>query len=151
MGEQHPSQATEPVTELEINKPQEPSTPPTTVEPPIAPVIDDKPKQGDGEPNIIELLSSVDKGVLLKSEAVQGLLENARQQEKNKLYKTIEEKDNTIKQLNETITDLQNQLKTKEEVTMEGEKVLCLMPTGGGKTLIFQVASYLFQPEFQVS
>ena len=49
---------------------------------------------------------------------------NARQQEKNKLYKTIDEKDNTIKQLNDSIADLQTQLKTKEEVTMEGEKLL---------------------------
>ena len=129
MGEQHPKPVTEPVTELENNKPQEPSTPPVTVEVEVPPVpttdfTGDTPKPTGAEPSLIELLSSVDKGILLKSETIQGLLENARQQEKNKLYKTIDDKDSTIKQLNETILDLQSQLKTKEDTTMEGEKQL---------------------------
>jgi DNA repair exonuclease SbcCD ATPase subunit len=86
------------------------------VEPPKA-----EPK---GEPNVIELLSTVDKGTLLKLPVVQGILEDARQQEKNKLYKTIEDKDNTIKQLNQTLSDLQDKIKTAEGKTMENEKEL---------------------------
>lgn len=126
MGEQNPTQVTNSVTEPTNQQPQEPTTPTTKVEQPVVeptPKVD-KPKVDGGNTNVAELLSTVDKATLLKSEVVQGLLENARQQEKNKLYKTIEDKDNTIKQLNETISDLQNQLKIKEETTMEGEKVL---------------------------
>jgi DNA repair exonuclease SbcCD ATPase subunit len=118
MGEQNPTPITEPVTEPVKQPTQEPSTP---VVPPVAEPPKAEPK---GEPNVIELLSSVDKATLLKLPVVQGILEDARQQEKNKLYKTIDDKDNTIKQLNQTISDLKSDLKTKEDSTMENEKEL---------------------------
>lgn len=128
MGEQIPTPVTNTDTQPVNQNPQEPTQPITvTVEPPVVPttepVVTDPKPEGE-QPNVIELLSTVGKGTLLKSEVVQGLLENARQQEKNKLYKTIEDKDNTIKQLNDSITDLQNQLKSKEETTVEHEKEL---------------------------
>ena len=127
MTEENPLQVTLPVTELGNSNLQEPTTPITleVVTPPVPQTeLGDNPPKTNGEPNIIELLSKVDKGVLLKSEIIQGLLESARQQEKNKLYKTIDDKDNTINQLNDSITNLQSQLKNKEETTMEDEKLL---------------------------
>lgn len=107
---------TEPATEPEIKLTQEPSTSPVVELP--------KQEQPKAEPNVVELLSTVDKGVLLKVPAVQGILEDARQQEKNKLYKTIEDKDNTIKQLTSDVNDLKEQLKLKEATTVEAEKEL---------------------------
>lgn len=109
-----------PVSEPENKTPQEPIVPPVP-EPTPQPKVDEPVA---GQPSVIELISSTDSATLLKSEVIQGLLENVRQQEKNKLYKTISERDNTINQLKETISDLQNQLKIKEDVSMEGEKVL---------------------------
>lgn len=113
-----------PVTEPENKTPQEPVVPPVQPEPTPQPKADEPAVPVAGQPSVIELISSTDSATLLKSEVIQGLLENVRQQEKNKLYKTISERDNTINQLKETISDLQNQLKTKEDMSMEGEKVL---------------------------
>lgn len=107
----------EPTNESMVDEPTE-----TPVEQPTKPKA--KEPNGNTDVDIIELLSTVDKSVLLKSEVIQNLLETARKQEKDKLYKTVEGKENTIKQLNDTITDLQNQLKTKEELSMESEKAL---------------------------
>lgn len=118
MGEQNPTPITEPVAEP-VKQPTQEPTP--NVVPPVAEPPKVEPK---GEPNVIELLSTVDQAILLKLPAIQAILENARQQEKNKLYKTIEDKDNTIKQLNQTVSDLEAKLKTKEDATVEHEKEL---------------------------
>lgn len=116
--------------EPKVEPVQEPTNEPKVDEPVIEPVVEptadpkvDEPK-ADTDVDIIKLLATADKNVLLKSEAVQSLLETARKQEKDKLYKTVEGKENTIKQLNDTVSDLQNQLKTKEDLSMEGEKEL---------------------------
>jgi hypothetical protein len=121
MGEENKQTTTEPVTEPVIENKQEPVNLPA--DPPV--VLTTELPKGDGKPaDIIELLKSVDSSVLVKSEVVQSLIENARKQEKDKLYKTIGQKDDTNKQLSDTILDLQNQLKLKGEATMEGEKLL---------------------------
>jgi hypothetical protein len=117
-----PQPVTQPVQEPTIEpKVDEPvKTEPVKTEP----VKTEPTPKANDEVDIIKLLATADKSVLLKSEIVQSLLENARTQEKDKLYKTVEGKENTIKQLNDTISDLQNQLKSKEELSMEGEKEL---------------------------
>lgn len=121
MGEQNTQTTTQVETEPKTEPVQVPVNEPT-VEPPVnEPVVEPK---VENNIDITKLLATVDKSVLLKSEVVQGLLENARTQEKDKLYKTVETKENTIKQLNDTVSDLQNQLKSKEELSMEGEKAL---------------------------
>jgi hypothetical protein len=95
---------------LPVNEPikTEPVTPPTQ-----------DPQTG----NQVDIMA-LDENTVRKIPAVQSLLESTRTEEKNKLYKTIETKDSTIKQLNDTITNLQTDLKTKEESSMEGEKEL---------------------------
>jgi hypothetical protein len=124
MGEPIIEPIKQPETEPKTEPIQEPINEPKVDEPVVVdPPVEPKPK-ADEPVDIIKLLANADRGQLLKSEVVQSLLENARKQEKDKLYKTIEGKDDTIKQLNETVSDLQTQLKTKEETTMEGEKEL---------------------------
>lgn len=69
-------------------------------------------------------LDSLDQSTLLKSRAVQKLIEHARQQEKDKLYPSLQAKDEKIKALEQEIQTLKEQVKKKEESSLEGEKEL---------------------------
>jgi chromosome segregation ATPase len=61
---------------------------------------------------------------LIKNPAVRTLVEAARKQEKDKLYKTLDAKDEQIKTLTGRIEDLEKQLSDKESVDMEEVKEL---------------------------
>ena len=115
----------ESINEPILNNNTEPQTP-TTQEPTNnpEPVKPEAPKPVTGGEDVLNLLSTVDKGILLKAPSVQSLLENARQQEKDKLYKTIEGKDKLIKEKDEEIKDLKKQLEQKGEDLLMNEKEL---------------------------
>lgn len=56
-----------------------------------------------------------DSGNLLKNPAVIALLEKVREQEKNKLYKVIGQKDETVSKLKEEVVKLSGQLNEKDQ------------------------------------
>jgi chromosome segregation ATPase len=61
---------------------------------------------------------------LIKNPAVRSLVEAARKQEKDKLYKTMDAKDEQIKTLAGRIEELEKQLSEKESVNMDEVKEL---------------------------
>ena len=136
MGEPIKEPILEPNTELQTPTPQEPITPP---------VQDPKPEppQVDNREDIINLLSTVGKDVLLKVPSIQRLLEETRQQEKDKLYNTIASKDNELKTQNDTIEDLKKQVDAKGEESMANEKELMAKIqelSAGQQALLQQIA-----------
>lgn len=75
-------------------------------------------------PPIIPETPPVSDADLIKNPAVRALVESARKQEKDKLYKTIDSKDEQLKTLNLRIEDLEKQLSDKESVAMDEVKEL---------------------------
>jgi DNA repair exonuclease SbcCD ATPase subunit len=61
---------------------------------------------------------------LLKDPAVQALIEAARTQEKNKLYKVLGDKEQELKQVHSEITGLQDKLREKETSTLTETQLL---------------------------
>jgi len=88
---------------------------PEITPPPVVPTVEDV---------VTPPLSSVEQAELLKSPAVQKILEQARKQEKDKLYKALEDKEEVNKKLTKTLEEKEAQLKLKEETTMAGEQEL---------------------------
>jgi uncharacterized protein YhaN len=90
---------------------------------PVIPPIDTEtpPVENPPVPTPTPPVSDAD---LIKNPAVKTLIETARKQEKDKLYKTIDAKDEQIKTLTGRIEDLEKQLNDKESVNMEDMKSL---------------------------
>lgn len=74
--------------------------------------------------DVMKFLSNAGQDFLLKIPAVEALVEKARSQEKDKLYKTIEAKDDTIKELKEQIKTLQKQLDELGNQNLSKEQVM---------------------------
>lgn len=90
-------------------------------EPTVIPPLDQEPPAVENPPTPIPPTPDAD---LIKNPAVRSLVEAARKQEKDKLYKTIDAKDEQLKTLTIRIEDLEKQLKDKESVDMEEIKDL---------------------------
>lgn len=126
MSEQIISTTVEPVAQPVVELTNEPSTQgePNVASTPAQQPAPQATPQAAPQVTAEQALATADKAALMKLPAVQGILEDARQQEKDKLYKSMTDKDDTIKQLKDKVSDLENQVKAKEDTEMEAEKEL---------------------------
>jgi DNA repair exonuclease SbcCD ATPase subunit len=72
----------------------------------------------------LELIKKADSSTLLQIPGVVSLVENARKQEKDKVYKSLAQKDDTIKALQDEMVELKNTMNTKEKEKMDETQVL---------------------------
>jgi DNA repair exonuclease SbcCD ATPase subunit len=113
---------TEPNTQTDPQQNQQPSGEPnqqqqqSTAPPaqPQAPSFDD----------ILKAVSAFKPGELMKIPAVQTLVEGVRTEEKNKLYKSLTEAENKVKDLELKLTDASNKLKDYETSNLSAEQRL---------------------------
>lgn len=105
---------TEPVVEPSVNH--------THVEPVTPPAVEPKAVTAD---DILAFLQTADESLLLKVPNVTKLVQNARQQEKEKLYKTIENKEGLVKELEGKLEIMKLDLESKSSSTLtEQEKLM---------------------------
>lgn len=112
---------------VENNPLENPIVDPNPIEPPKEPVVETPPAPPTpAQPVSIEEEIAKMGGNVMKIPAIQSLIEEARKQEKDKLYKALEEKDTKNKDLANTIENLQKQINDSEGTKMADEKDLLL-------------------------
>jgi hypothetical protein len=99
-----------------------PQDPPAPQDPPVDPPVNTPaPITID---QVISFLGNASADTLFKIPAVKRLVENARTEEKDKLYKTVESKDAKIRKLEEDLVVATNLLKDKENNNLSEQEVL---------------------------